>query len=69
MESELLKIIFNILDIIEQDDPYLRDETLKKISVLYGKDLVDTTNCYLDYTWADIDGNKEDEVIKNYIKE
>lgn len=66
-ERELLKIIFEILDKIEYEYPTQRDDVLIKLSKLYGADIKDTIDCFLDVAWSKIDNINPDEIIINYM--
>lgn len=68
-EIELLAIIFQLLDKLEYEFPQLRDDILSSISKLYDKDMVDTTNCFINFLWAHYDDVNGYSLINEYIKQ
>ena len=63
-EKLLLSIIFTFLDA----HPQHRDEQLRELCEVFNVDMVDMTNLFLDYTWADIDMKDKNEILDNFFK-
>lgn len=67
MDKELLKLLFYVLDVTQYECPLTRDIAIEHVSKLYNKTLIDTTNCFLDYTWSEIDKVDGDKIIDQFV--
>lgn len=65
IEATVLATLFNYLD----ENPDKVNDGLTAITKIYAPkiDMVDVTNCFLDFTWADIDNQNQEEILYNFL--